>query len=113
MTSLPDVSSIESPAFTKHLGLFASPKGSHLLNRTRALGEWLDLRAELNTWPYARTLHAKPGTTTELSSQNSRRVHGLNFGSQDTSASPRSLRCASTGRMPLRSGHRVCSRRTA
>lgn len=83
MTSVPHVSALESPAFTKHLGLFASPKGSHLLRRTRPLGEWLDLRAELNTWPYARTLTAKPGTITELSSQNSRRVTGLNFGSQD------------------------------
>jgi len=78
-----ELSSVPSPAFTKHLGLFANPKGAHLLERTRPLGEWLDLRTELNTWPYARTLHAKPGTVTKLSSQNSRRVTGMNFGSQD------------------------------
>lgn len=83
MTSLPVVSSTESRAFTQHLGFFANPRGAHLLERTRPLGEWLDLRTELNTWPYARTLHAKPGTVTELSSQNSRRVAGMNFGSQD------------------------------
>lgn len=78
-----DVSPQHSPAFSKHLGLFANPKGSHLLDRTRPLGEWLDLRTELNTWPYARTLHGKPGSETELGSQNGRRVAGMNFGSQD------------------------------
>lgn len=78
-----DVSPQQSPAFSKHLGLFANPKGSHLLDRTRDLGDWLDLRTELNTWPYARTLHARPDTETVLSSQNARRVAGLNFGSQD------------------------------
>jgi len=79
-----DVSSVQhSPAFTKHLGQFANPRGSHLLERTAALGEWLDLRTELNTWPYARTLHGKPATETVLESQNGRRVAGLNFGSQD------------------------------
>lgn len=83
MTSPLDVSLLESPAFTKHLGLFANPKGSNLLQRTRPLGEWLDLRASLNTWPYARTLQGKPDTVTELSSQNGRRVTGMNFGSQD------------------------------
>ena len=78
-----DVSPQHSPAFSKHLGLFANPKGSHLLDRTRPLGDWLDLRMELNTWPYARTLHGKPDTETVLSSQNARRVAGMNFGSQD------------------------------
>lgn len=81
------MSILESPeqsiAFTKHLGLFANPKGSHLLERTRELGQWLDLRTELNTWPYARTLQARPGTETVLQSQNARLVAGMNFGSQD------------------------------
>lgn len=72
-----------SEAFSKHLGLFATPKGAHLLDRTQPLGEWLDLRAELNTWPYARTLHGRPATETVLQSQNERRVAGMNFGSQD------------------------------
>ena len=66
-----------------HLGQFANPKGAHLLDRTQSLGDWLDLRAELNTWPYARTLQDRPGTETVLRSQNDRRVAGLNFGSQD------------------------------
>ena len=72
-----------SEAFSKHLGLFATPKGAHLLDRTRPLGEWLDVRAELNTWPYARTLQDRPATETVLQSQNQRRVAGMNFGSQD------------------------------
>ncbi|HYC93990.1 MAG TPA: aminotransferase class I/II-fold pyridoxal phosphate-dependent enzyme [Thermoanaerobaculia bacterium] len=75
----PDV----SEAFSKHLGLFATPQGSHLLDRTRPLGEWLDMRTELNTWPYARTLQGRPASETVLRSQNARRVAGMNFGSQD------------------------------
>ena len=75
----PDVSA----AFSKHLGLFATPRGAHLLDRTQPLGDWLDLRAELNTWPYARTLQERPTTETVLQSQNHRRVAGMNFGSQD------------------------------
>jgi glycine C-acetyltransferase len=78
-----DVSPGYASVFSKHLGLFANPKGAHLLERTGPLGEWLDLRTELNTWPYARTLQQRPGTETELSSQNDRRVTGINFGSQD------------------------------
>lgn len=70
-------------AFGKHLGLFAHPKGAHLTQRTRPLGEWLDLRAELNTWPYARTLEQRPGAETRLTSQHGRKVEGINFGSQD------------------------------
>lgn len=70
-------------AFTKHLGHFANPKGTHLLSRTRPLGEWLDVRTELNTWPYARTLQGRPSSLATLESQNRRRVSGLNFGSQD------------------------------
>lgn len=82
MTTI-DVSPGHSAAFTKHLGLFANPKGAHLLDRTEPLGEWLDMRTELNTWPYARTLQRRPGTETVLISQNERRVAGMNFGSQD------------------------------
>jgi glycine C-acetyltransferase len=78
-----DLSPSASEAFSLHLGQFANPKGAHLLERTRPLGDWLDLRAELNTWPYARTLQDRPGTETVLQSQNDRRVAGLNFGSQD------------------------------
>src|SRR5688572_14237432 len=78
-----DLSPSVSTAFSKHLGLFANPKGAHLLDRTAPLGEWLDLRAELNTWPYARTLQGRPAAETVLQSQNARRVAGMNFGSQD------------------------------
>lgn len=70
-------------AFSKHLGMFAFPSGSHLTERTRPLGEWLDLRTELGTWPYARTLERPPATVTRLRSQNGIEVEGLNFGSQD------------------------------
>jgi glycine C-acetyltransferase len=72
-----------SDVFAKHLGVFANPKGAHLLDRTQPLGEWLDRRAELNTWPYARTLQQQPASETVLLSQNARRVSGMNFGSQD------------------------------
>ncbi len=82
MTTI-DLSPSTSEAFTMHLGQFANPKGAHLLDRTQPLGEWLDLRAELNTWPYARTLQGRPGTETVLQSQNDRCVIGMNFGSQD------------------------------
>lgn len=68
---------------SKHLGMFSNPKGSHLLERTRPMGEWLDLRAQLETWPYARTLERAPQAETVAISQNGRRVTGLNFGSQD------------------------------
>ena len=78
-----DIAPSTSTAFTMHLGQFANPKGEHLLDRTQPLGDWLDLRAELNTWPYARTLQDRPGTETVLRSQNDRRVAGMNFGSQD------------------------------
>lgn len=70
-------------ALSKHLGMFAHPDGAHLTVRTRPLGEWLDMRAELNTWPYARTLLQRPGSETVLESQNGRLVQGINFGSQD------------------------------
>lgn len=78
-----DTLSSLSHVFSKHLGLFSNPKGTHLLDRTQPLGEWLDMRMELNTWPYARTLQARPNTETVLVSQNARRVAGMNFGSQD------------------------------
>jgi glycine C-acetyltransferase len=72
-----------SEVFSKHLGNFAAPQGSHLLDRTQPLGDWLDRRTELNTWPYARTLQDRPAAETVLQSQNARRVAGMNFGSQD------------------------------
>ena len=70
-------------AFGKHIGTFAHPKGSHLTQRTRPLGDWVEMRTELDTWPYARTLQERPETVTRLESQNGRRVQGINFGSQD------------------------------
>lgn len=76
-------SSLVEEAFSKHLGLFAHPKGAHLTQRTRPLGEWIDMRTGLNTWPYARTLQDRPGSETRLESQNGRQVEGINFGSQD------------------------------
>jgi len=81
--SVLELSPSVSAAFSKHLGVFANPKGAHLLDRTEPLGEWLDMRAELNTWPYARTLQGRPAAEAVLHSQNRRRVAGMNFGSQD------------------------------
>ncbi|HYP30088.1 MAG TPA: pyridoxal phosphate-dependent aminotransferase family protein [Blastocatellia bacterium] len=70
-------------AFRKHLGMFVHPRGAHLTERTRPLGEWVRQRTELSTWPYARTLEQSPSTVTRLKSQNGIVVEGLNFGSQD------------------------------
>ena len=74
---------LQNEAFGKHLGMFAHPSGAHLTERTQALGAWLDLRAELNTWPYARTLQGRAGAEARLRSQNGRLVEGINFGSND------------------------------
>ena len=41
MTSL-----LETDAFTKHLGMFAHPKGAHLTERTKPLGDWFQQRIE-------------------------------------------------------------------
>ena len=73
----------ESDVFTKHLGMFTHPKGSHLIERTRPLGEWLGRRIELGTWPYSRSLETSPDTTARVRSSNGLAVEGVNFGSQD------------------------------
>lgn len=72
-----------SEVFAKHLGMFAFPKGSHLIERTHPLGDWLAQRTALGTWPYSRSLEQAPGTETRITSQNDRVVEGVNFGSQD------------------------------
>ncbi len=73
----------ETDAFTKHLGMFTHPKGSHLIERTRPLGDWLASRIELGTWPYSRSLETSPRTTARVKSSNGVLVEGVNFGSQD------------------------------
>lgn len=73
----------DSEVFDKHLGMFAFPRGSHLTERTRPLGEWLDRRAGLGTWPYARILERPPASETRLRGRNGAPVEGINFGSQD------------------------------
>ena len=73
----------ESDAFTKHLGMFTHPKGAHLIERTRPLGEWLNSRIELGTWPYSRALETSPDTTARVRGSNGLTVEGINFGSQD------------------------------
>lgn len=72
-----------SDAFTKHLGMFAYPKGSNLIDRTRPVSQWIRQRTELSTWPYARSIERSPATETRLRTQNGAIVEGLNFGSQD------------------------------
>jgi 7-keto-8-aminopelargonate synthetase-like enzyme len=69
--------------FAKHLGMFIDPEGTHLIDRTGPLGQWVAERTELNTWPYARALEQAPGTATRIRSQNHRLIEGCNFGSQD------------------------------
>jgi glycine C-acetyltransferase len=73
----------ETDAFTKHLGMFTHPKGSHLLERTRPLGDWLNSRIEMGTWPYSRSMETSPRTTARVKSSNGLLVEGINFGSQD------------------------------
>ncbi|HYP52656.1 MAG TPA: pyridoxal phosphate-dependent aminotransferase family protein, partial [Pyrinomonadaceae bacterium] len=73
----------ESEAFTKHLGMFTHPKGSHLTERTKPLGRWLRQRAEFGTWPYGRSLDTPPATVARVKSPNGLTVEGVNFGSQD------------------------------
>lgn len=68
--------------FEQHLGVFSHPKGSHLLARTRPLGEWVARREQFRTWPYSRTLKQAPESQTCLGSQGNA-VAGINFGSQD------------------------------
>jgi glycine C-acetyltransferase len=63
--------------------MFAFPKGAHLTERTRPLGDWLAQRTAPGTWPYARRLEQAPGTETRVVSQNDLAVEGVNFGSQD------------------------------
>ncbi|HEX5709657.1 MAG TPA: aminotransferase class I/II-fold pyridoxal phosphate-dependent enzyme, partial [Pyrinomonadaceae bacterium] len=73
----------QTDAFTKHLGMFTHPKGANLIERTRPLGEWLNQRMELGTWPYSRALETSPATDARVRSSNGRLVEGVNFGSQD------------------------------
>ena len=74
---------IQTEAFTKHLGMFAFHKGANLIERTKPLGRWVDERTNFSTWPYSRSLRGTPSTVASLSSQNGRVVEGINFGSQD------------------------------
>lgn len=73
----------QSDAFTKHLGMFTHPKGAHLTDRTKPLGDWLQQRIEFGTWPYARALETSPDTEARVRSSNGIVVEGVNFGSQD------------------------------
>jgi glycine C-acetyltransferase len=72
-----------SEVFSRHLGMFAFPRGAHLTERTKPLGEWLAQRTALSTWPYSRCLEQAPASETRITSQNDRPVEGINFGSQD------------------------------
>ena len=73
----------QKAVFEKHLGNFLHPRGSHLIERTRPLGEWIDQRSTLETWPYSRALATAPSAMTRLTGQNGSIVEGINFGSQD------------------------------
>ncbi len=73
----------ESDAFTKHLGMFTHPKGAHLTQRTHPLGDWVEQRIALRTWPYSRALDKAPTTETRIKSHNGVTIEGFNFGSQD------------------------------
>lgn len=63
--------------------MFTHPKGAHLTERTRPLGDWINQRLEHSIWPYNRALEASPAPLTRIKSQNGLVVEGYNFGSQD------------------------------
>src|SRR6185503_18864516 len=69
--------------FQKTMGDFIHPRGAHLVDRTASLGEWMDGRTSLNTWPYHRVLETAPLATAKLVSSNDSGIEGINFGSQD------------------------------
>ena len=69
--------------FQKNMGSFIHPRGSHLIERTEAFGEWMDSRAALNTWPYSRVLEKAPLTATKLVGRDGVGIEVINFGSQD------------------------------
>jgi glycine C-acetyltransferase len=73
----------ESDAFTKHLGMFTHPKGAHLTERTKLLGEWLEQRVEAGTWNYSRVLEKSPAPTTGVRNSRGDVIEKINFGSQD------------------------------
>jgi hypothetical protein len=62
----------ESDAFTKHLGMFTHPKGAHLTERTKLLGDWLQQRIDAGTWNYSRVLEKSPAPTTEVKNSSKR-----------------------------------------
>ena len=69
--------------FQKTLSSFIHPRGSHLVDRTGPLGEWVDGRTALNTWPYSRVLETAPSTMAKLASRDNTAVESINFASQD------------------------------
>ena len=69
--------------FQKTMGDFIHPRGAHLVDRTASLGEWIDGRTALNTWPYHRVLETAPLATARLVSRDETEIEGINFGSQD------------------------------
>ena len=69
--------------FQKNMGSFIHPRGSHLIERTEAFGEWMDSRAALNTWHYSRVLEKAPLTLTKLAGRDGVGIEVTNFGSQD------------------------------
>jgi hypothetical protein len=60
------ISPNQSDAFAKHLGMFIEPVGAHLIERTKALSEWVRQRTELSTWPYARARDQAPRLSSKV-----------------------------------------------
>ncbi|HEX8369832.1 MAG TPA: pyridoxal phosphate-dependent aminotransferase family protein [Pyrinomonadaceae bacterium] len=73
----------ESDAFTKHLGMFTHPKGAHLTERTKLLGDWLQQRMDVGTWNYSRVLEKSPAPITGVKNSYGDVIEKINFGSQD------------------------------
>jgi len=68
--------------FQKTLSSFIHPKGPNLVDRTGPLGEWVDGRTALNTWPYSRVIETAPSTTANLEGRSAE-GEAINFASQD------------------------------
>ena len=73
----------EGDVFQKTLSSFIHPRGRHLIERTRSLGDWMDGRTALNTWPYSRVLETAPSTTAKLASRDNTALEAINFAAQD------------------------------
>lgn len=70
-------------ALTGNLREYREPQGSDLLQRTEPFYEWQNLRRAHDLWPYSRSAHEAPRTSSTALDDIGRSVSGVNFASQD------------------------------